>query len=380
MAVRIRITNPLLMTARDRFGRVLNLCSLLRVMVMAEVVLKNIVPVAEAVGMVLPHDITEIVKDTFKGRAFKKGHVIRAEDIDHLRRLGKEHIYVLQLGPDEIHENEAALCLARALAGSGVSYSEEIVEGKVSLKAVVEGVLKVDRDALYRFNCIGEVMCATLHDNTPVKKGEQVAAARLIPLVGERQMVAEAVAIARATFPIVQVMPLPRVKVGLVITGSEVFYGRIEDRFEAVLREKLAQMGSDVSVVGFAPDDVALIAAEIRKCLDAGAELIVTSGGMSVDPDDLTRLGIKAAGAESTVYGTPVLPGAMFLVGRIGGVPILGVPACGMFHKITVLDLVLPRILLGETIDREALAALGHGGLCRNCPQCQYPVCGFGKA
>jgi molybdopterin biosynthesis enzyme len=159
-----------------------------------------------------------------------------------------------------------------------------------------------------------------------------------------------------------------------------VFYGRIEDRFEAVLREKLAQMGSDVSVVGFAPDDVALIAAEIRKCLDAGAELIVTSGGMSVDPDDLTRLGIKAAGAESTVYGTPVLPGAMFLVGRIGGVPILGVPACGMFHKITVLDLVLPRILLGETIDREALAALGHGGLCRNCPQCQYPVCGFGKA
>ena len=122
-----------------------------------------------------------------------------------------------------------------------------------------------------------------------------------------------------------------------------------------------------------------LIAAEIRTCLENGAELIVTSGGMSVDPDDVTRQGIKEAGAEDMVYGTPVLPGAMFLVGRVGAVPVLGVPACGMFHRITVLDLVLPRILTGETIGREELAALGHGGLCRNCRQCQYPVCSFGK-
>ena len=178
----------------------------------------------------------------------------------------------------------------------------------------------------------------------------------------------------------VQVVPLRKVKAGLVITGSEVFYGRIQDRFEEVLRSKLAQLGSEVVMVGFAPDDVSLIAAEIEKCLVAGAELIVTSGGMSVDPDDVTRLGIREAGAESAVYGTPVLPGAMFLVGRIGEVPILGVPACGMFHKITVLDLVLPRILIGESIGREELAALGHGGLCRNCAHCQYPVCNFGKA
>lgn len=342
--------------------------------------LKIIVPVTEAVGMVLPHDITEIVKDSFKGRAFKKGHVIRPEDVEHLRRLGKEHIYVLQLGPDEIHENEAALLMAKALAGSGIEYSEEIVEGKVSLKAAIDGLLKVNREGLYRFNLLGEVMCATLQDNTPVKQGEQVAASRLIPLVGDRQVVAEAMHRAKDAFPMVQVVPLRRVKAGLVITGSEVFHGRIQDRFEEVLRSKLAQLGSEVVMVGFAPDDVALIAAEIAKCVAAGAELIVTSGGMSVDPDDVTRLGIKAAGAESVVYGTPVLPGAMFLVGRIGEVPVLGVPACGMFHKITVLDLVLPRILTGETIGREALAALGHGGLCRNCPQCQYPVCSFGKA
>lgn len=338
------------------------------------------IPVEQAVGMVLPHDITEIVKDQFKGRAFKKGHIIREEDVEHLRRLGKEHVYVLRLGPDEIHENEAALLLAEALAGSGVGYSSEVVEGKVSLRATVDGLLRVNREALLRFNLLGEVMCATLQDNTPVSQGELVAASRLIPLVGQRELVAEASAIARAGEAVVRVLPLTRVQAGLVITGSEVFSGRIEDRFEQVLRDKLTGLGSTVGPVRFAPDDPALINAAIRECLEDGAELVVTSGGMSVDPDDVTRLGIKLAGAEDIVYGTPVLPGAMFLVARIGPVPVLGVPACGMFHKITVLDLVLPRILTGETIGRAELAALGHGGLCRNCASCQYPVCSFGKA
>ena len=347
--------------------------------VMADVSLKKTVPVAEAVGMVLPHDITEIVKDEFKGRAFKKGHVIRPEDVEHLRRLGKEHIYVLELRPEDIHENEAALLMAAALAGTGTEYSQEIVEGKVGIKAAVAGLLKINREVLLQFNLLGEVMCATLQNNTPVSKGEQVAAARLIPLVSERQVVEQAVAIATAGEPVVRVLPLRRVNAGLVITGSEIFYGRIEDKFEQVLRDKLSLLGSEVVAVGFAPDDPQLIAVEIHKCLAAGAELIVTSGGMSVDPDDVTRQGIKEAGAEAIVYGTPVLPGAMFLVGRIGLVPVLGLPACGMFHRITVLDLVLPRILTGETIGREELAALGHGGLCRNCQHCQYPVCSFGK-
>ena len=338
------------------------------------------IPVEQAVGMVLPHDITEIVRDSFKGRAFKKGHIIREQDVDHLRRLGKEHIYVLRLGPDEIHENEAALQLAEALAGSGVGYAAEVVEGKVSLRAMAEGLLRVDREALFRFNLLGEVMCATLQDHTPVREGEVVAASRLIPLVGMRQLVAEAAAIGRAAGGLVRVLPLARVRAGLVITGTEVFSGRIEDRFEQVLRDKLTGLGSTVGPVRFAPDDPGLIAAAITECLAEGAELVLTSGGMSVDPDDVTRLGIALAGAEDMVYGTPVLPGAMFLVGRIGTVPVLGLPACGMFHGITVLDLVLPRILTGETIGRAELAALGHGGLCRNCSHCQYPVCSFGKA
>lgn len=341
--------------------------------------MKKRIPVDQAVGMVLPHDITEIVQDKFKGCAFRKGHIIRLEDIEHLRRLGKEHIYALELSEGEIHENEAARLLATALVGHGVEHSGKITEGKASLKASYDGLLKINKEALYRFNLLGEIMCSTLHTHTPVKRGEQVAATRLIPLVGERSLVEEAVDIAHSAEKIIQVLPLKKVKAGLVVTGSEVYYGRIEDKFEAVLRKKLTALGSEVIRVGFAPDDVNRIADEIQRCLEAGADLLITSGGMSVDPDDVTRAGIREAGAVNTVYGTPVLPGAMFLVGQIGEVPILGLPACGMFHKITVFDLLLPRILTGESIGREQFAAMGHGGLCRNCAECRYPICNFGK-
>ena len=342
------------------------------------------VPVEEAVGMVLPHDITEIRKNEFKGRAFRKGHIIRAEDVDHLRRLGKEHIYILELGPGDIHENEAAGMMAGALAGDGVEAGEEPVEGKINLHATRDGLLRVEQEALYRFNLLGEVMCATLHGETPVKKGQQVAATRLIPLVGSRQIVDEAVALAgNRGQGTVRVEALRPARAGLVITGNEVYHGKIKDAFEPVLRQKLADLASDVTMVQKAPDDPEVIAAAIKSCLEAGADLIVTSGGMSVDPDDVTREGIARAGAKDMVYGTPVLPGAMFLVGYIAHngreVPILGLPACGMFHRITVFDLVLPRILAGEKINRQSLARLGHGGLCLNCKNCQYPVCPFGK-
>jgi len=341
--------------------------------------MKKIVPVEEAVGMVLPHDITEIVKDEFKGRAFKKGHIIREEDIEHLKRLGKEHIYVLKLGPDEIHENEAAEILARALSGPGSMLSAEPVEGKIAINAKCDGLLKVNEEALYRFNLLGVVMCSTLQTNTPVKKGENIAATRLIPLVSERAVVEEAAAIAKNANSIISVKELRKAKAGLIITGNEVFHGRIEDKFEQVLRNKLAKIGSEVISVTFAPDDIEIIGKAITDAIAGGADLIITSGGMSVDPDDVTRMGIEHAGATDCFYGTPVLPGAMFLSGKIEDIPVLGLPACGMFHNITVFDLILPRILTGESIGREEFARMGHGGLCRNCKRCQYPVCNFGK-
>ncbi|PID55463.1 molybdopterin-binding protein [candidate division KSB3 bacterium] len=345
--------------------------------------MRNIIPVEEAVGMVLPHDITEIVKDVKKGVAFKKGHIICKEDIEYLKRLGKDNIYALSLTEEEIHENDAAELFAAALAGENVVYTPGAHEGKISLHAGCDGLLKIDKKRLFEFNMLGEVMCATLQTNTPVKKGENIAASRLIPLVGKRQLVEKAVEILKKDGPVVAVKALPSLNAGMVITGNEVFYGRIEDRFEAVLREKLTTLGSQLTTVRKAPDNKEIIAEEIHACLDEGAELIITSGGMSVDPDDVTREGIILAGAEDAVYGTPVLPGAMFLSGTIEKdgriVPILGLPACGMFHKITVLDLVLPRVMLQEKIGREELAMLGHGGLCRNCKECHYPVCSFGK-
>lgn len=337
------------------------------------------VPVEESIGMVLPHDITEIVKDVKKGVAFKKGHIIRAEDVAHFKRLGKDNIYVISLTADEVHENEAASILARALAGRGVAYDNNPQEGKIALLAGIDGLLRINKESLYRFNMLGEVMCSTLHDHTPVNKGETIAATRLIPLVSSRKLLEEAEKIALSSTRIVEVLPLKKVKIGLVITGNEVFYGRIKDRFEEVLQAKAKALGSEILLVKKAPDDKAIIAREIGDCIDQGAELMVTSGGMSVDPDDVTREGILQAGATDVAYGTPVLPGAMFLSGMIGEIPVLGLPACGMYHKITVLDLVLPRILTGQKIGRKEFAELGHGGLCRNCQVCQYPICNFGK-
>ncbi|NOR23520.1 MAG: molybdopterin-binding protein [Desulforhopalus sp.] len=337
------------------------------------------VAVEDSVGMVLPHDITEIVKDVKKGVAFQKGHVIRPGDIEHLKRLGKDNIYVISLTASEIHENDAASILAQCLAGRGVEFLNNPEEGKIALKAGLAGLLRINKESLYRFNMLGEVMCSTLHDNTPVEKGETVAATRLIPLVGSRDLIAQAEKIALSSTPVVEVLALKKVKIGLVITGNEVFYGRIEDRFEEVLRAKAKTLGSEILLVRRAPDDKSVIAREISYCINQGAELVVTSGGMSVDPDDVTREGILETGATDVVYGTPVLPGAMFLSGMIGKVPVLGLPACGMYHKITVFDLVLPKILIGQKIGRKEFAELGHGGLCRNCKVCQYPVCNFGK-
>ncbi|MFC1523249.1 molybdopterin-binding protein [Thermodesulfobacteriota bacterium] len=350
--------------------------------------MKKIIPLEEAVGMVLPHDITEIRTtenlDTcddkpFKGRAFKKGHIISRADLPRLKSLGKDHIYALQLQPEDIHENEAAEQLAAALCGTGAAPSGEPVEGKINILAASDGLLKINTDALYRFNLLGEVMCATLHNNTPVKKGELIAGTRLIPLVGKRALVDQAAEIAGQNNGVISVLPIKKASAGLVITGNEIFHGRIRDSFEPVLRRKLEDLGSEVKIVKFAPDDAEIIAREITTCIASGADLIITSGGMSVDPDDVTRQGIKQAGATNVVYGTPVLPGAMFLVGTIGSIPVMGLPACGMFNKITVFDLILPRILAGEIINRHDIAALGHGGLCRQCETCRYPICGFGK-
>ena len=333
----------------------------------------------EAVGSELAHDITEIRPGEFKGPAFRKGHTVCEDDICHLQRLGKNHLYVIDLKEDEIHENQAAAILAEALAGEGIVWKDEPREGKISLLAGRDGLLSVDSPTLAAFNMVDEVMCASLHNHTLVKEGELVAATRAIPLVMKRTPIERAAAIARQNGSVLMVKPLRSARVGLVITGNEVYHGLIEDRFAPILTEKVEALGSEVASLEFAPDDAGEISRVIRSHLDRGCDLLLLSGGMSVDPDDVTRHGIRLAGATEFHYGAAALPGAMFLVAYLGEVPLMGVPACGLYHRITVLDLVLPRILAGEKIGRAELAFLGHGGLCRDCTECSYPHCPFGK-
>ncbi len=335
--------------------------------------------VQDAVGTKLAHDITEIRPGEFKGPAFRKDHTVCDGDICHLQRLGKDHLFVLDLEQDEIHENDAALILADALSGEGVAYERAPKEGKVRLLADRDGLLMVDTAALAAFNMVEEVMCATLHKYTLVKAGEMVAATRAIPLIMKRVAIGRAAAIAKQNGGALTVKPLRMAKVGLIITGNEIYYGRIKDRFGPILTEKVKALGGEVMGLDFAADDAGMISKAIRNHLSKGCDLLLLSGGMSVDPDDVTRHAIRLAGATEVHYGSAVLPGAMFLVAYIGDLPILGVPACALYHKTTILDLVLPRILAGEHMTRAELAFLGHGGLCRDCEECTYPHCPFGK-
>jgi molybdenum cofactor synthesis domain-containing protein len=337
------------------------------------------IPVDQAVGTVLAHDITEIRPGEFKGRAFKKGHVIREEDVCHLQRLGKEHLFVLKVAEDELHENDAAYEIAKALMGEGVAIKGEPKEGKISIIAERDGLLKIDRDALLEFNMLGEVMCAALHDNTVVKKGQTVAGTRAIPLVVKKNVVESAVSIGSKARSIIQVKEIKKPKVGVVITGNEVYHGRIKDAFAPVITKKIEEIGGELVGVYYAPDDKAFIVDRLRELLNAGADLLITTGGMSVDPDDVTRFAIRELGAGDITYGSAVLPGAMFLIAYLDAIPIIGIPACGMYAKTTIFDLILPRVLAGERIGRKEVAALGHGGLCMKCDVCRYPVCPFGK-
>ena len=340
----------------------------------------RIIQLSEAIGTVLAHDVTEIRPGEHKGPAFKKGHRVTDQDLDHLERIGKRHLYVLDLPPGTLHEDDAALILAEALAGEGVEYNTNPSEGKITFKAALDGLLKIDAQTLLDFNMVEGVMCATRHTNTIVDRGEVIGGTRAIPLVIDKSVVEEAADTARRAGGVISVKPLARPVCGLIVTGDEVYYGKIQDKFVPVITPKLSAFGCRTLPPVFVPDDKELISKAVLELIGRGAELVVTTGGMSVDPDDVTRLGVQISGAEEILYGSAVLPGAMLLLAKVHGVPIIGVPACGMFHANTIFDLVLPRILAGETLTRRDLAGLGHGGLCMNCKVCRFPVCPFGKS
>jgi molybdopterin biosynthesis enzyme len=336
------------------------------------------IKVENAVGMLLAHDITRILPGKSKGVAFKKGHVVREEDIPALLNLGKRHLFVLRLSASQLHEDDAALRIAAAVSGPGLRWTEPS-EGKSNILSLTGGLLKIDVPALSKVNRLGDVILSTLKNNFPCRKDQVVAATRIVPLTVRIRKIERLERIAGAARPLLTVRPFRRLTVGAVVTGTEIYDGSIPDEFDRYVGEKIREFGSRVVKKILAPDDPARIAAAITELRSIGSEVIVTTGGLSVDPDDVTRKGVLKAGARMVAYGSPILPGAMFLYALLDGVPILGLPACVYYHASTIFDLMLPRVLAGDTITRAEIAAMGHGGLCLNCRQCRFPVCPFGK-
>jgi len=335
------------------------------------------VPVEEAVGMVLCHDMTRIVPGECKGPAFRKGHVIAREDIPTLLEIGKEHVYVLNLEKGRIHENEAADRIARAAAGPGITLSS-VCEGRINFEAE-PGLLHVNVEALRRINSIEEVVLATMHDGQQVTSPRAVAGTRVVPLVIDEKKIEQVEAIC-AEYPyVVGIKPFIHRNVGIVTTGSEVFHGRIKDKFGPVIRKKFSDLGSSVMGQRFASDDPSMTRDAIMAFIAEGAEMVVVTGGMSVDPDDQTPTAIRSTGADIITYGSPTFPGVMFLIAELDGVPILGLPGCVMYYRASVFDLVVPRLLAGEKVTRDDIVDLGHGGFCATCDVCRYPICPFGK-
>lgn len=334
----------------------------------------------DAVGSVLCHDLTQIIKGVTKDAVFRKGHIVQPEDIPVLLSIGKEHLYVWEADESMLHENDAARILVDLCKSEGMSESA-VKEGKIELAAAVDGLFKVDSKRLQLVNSFGQMMIATRHGNTPVHKGDKLCGTRIIPLVIEKEKMQRVQELCGAE-PLLKLLPYKIKRAAVLATGSEVFHGRIKDTFTPVIEAKLAEFGVEVIHKEILDDAPEQITAAIKKAIEEkGAELVLCTGGMSVDPDDQTPLAIKNTGARIVSYGAPVLPGAMFLLAYYGEaqVPVLGLPGCVMYAKRTIFDLALPRVLARDLITAEELAALGEGGLCLNCDVCTYPACGFGK-
>ncbi len=339
------------------------------------------IPVEEAVGKHALHDMTQIIPGKEKGAAFVAGQELSAGDICRLQQMGKNRIYVQENTPHPegwVHEDDAARGFARLMPGEGVEVEAAPREGKVNFRATRDGMLVVDTERLERFNLVPDVMCCTRHNYSLLEAGTRLAGSRAIPLFLSRPGFLRALSVLEDG-PLFKVLPMRQANIGILVTGTEVFQGLIEDRFAPIITQKARQHRCNVVKTLFAPDDADMIVQGVRDLLAAGADLIVTTAGMSVDPDDLTRKGLTEAGLTETLYGVPALPGTMTLIGRIGGAQIIGVPACALFFKTTTFDLVLPRLLAGVPITRLDLARIGNGGLCMECKVCTFPKCPFGK-
>ena len=332
----------------------------------------------EAEGMVLGYDVSKIVPGKFKGPAFRRGHIIRKEDITELLSMGKEHIYIIEEEEGEVHEEEAALRIARAVSNPGMKVTSP-KEGRINIKSGINGLLKVNKTLLREINSIKEVVLATLHDNALCQPETVVAGTKVVPLYVPEAKLNMVEELCQRHGKVLKVMPFGKKKVGVIVTGSEIFKGRTREEFGEVFRRKVEALGSVINHHIIVPDDEGLIAQAITEIRAKGSEVIIVCGGLSVDPDDVTVEGVKRSGAKIVSYGAPVMPGAMFLYAVLEDIPILGAPGSVIFNETTIIDIILPRVLAGDEIAREDIIELGHGGLCLDCGECAFPLCPFCK-
>ena len=332
----------------------------------------------DAVGHVLCHDLTRIVRGVTKGAEFTKGHIVTENDIPMLLSMGKETLFVWESCDEKMHENEAAEILHNICADENMSPTE-VKEGKIEVIADCDGVLTVDTHKLKAINSIGEIIISTRFSGLYVKKGEKLAGMRAIPLVIDNEKIEKAKHIGDNK-PLLSITPLKEKKIAILTIGNEVYSKRIEDTFTSVIEEKLAEYNASAIQKAILPDQSELITAKILEAINNGADFIICAGGMSVDADDRTPFAIKSTGAEVICYGAPVLPGAMLMLGYYNkGIPIIGLPACVMYGKRTIFDILLPKLLADIRITAEELTEMGHGGFCLNCESCVFPICGFGR-
>ena len=339
----------------------------------------KLIETKNAVGHVLCHDLTRIVKGEFKGTQFTKGHVITEEDIPMLLSMGKEHLYVWEMEEGMLHENDAAKRLYAVCENENIRPSETIKEGKIEAFAECDGYFEVDVDRLDEINSIDEIMIATRHGSTAVKKGDKLAGMRVIPLIVKEEKLLTAEKIFDGK-PILKLTPYKLKTAAVITTGSEVFKGIIKDTFTPVIEEKLKNYGIEMKWHMVVDDGIENIRKAIEEARSYKPDMILCTGGMSVDPDDNTPGAIKESGAQIVTYGAPVLPGAMFLLGYYDdGTPVMGLPGCVMYAGATVFDLILPKAAAGIKVSKKDIVKLGNGGLCLGCAECRYPVCPFGK-
>ena len=332
----------------------------------------------DAVGHVLCHDLTQIIKDQYKDARFRKGHVVTEADIPVLLSMGKEHLYVWEMTPGMLHENDASERLYALCVGDHMDRSE-VKEGKIELKAACDGLFLVNSQKLIAVNTVEDVMIATRKGGTAVRKGDKLAGMRVIPLIIPEEKL-QAAERAAGNAPLLELKPWVRKTAAIVATGSEVKKGLIQDTFTPVVKDKLAAYGIETLSIAYSGDGVENVANAVTEARKTGADVILCTGGMSVDPDDNTPGGIKASGAKIVTYGAPVLPGAMFLLGYYeAGTPVMGLPGCVMYAGATIFDLILPFVAADVPVKRQQIVALGEGGLCLGCKPCHWPDCPFGK-